>query len=110
MARQYYCKLVRDKIPDILAQKNIRCFVERVTDDSEKHKLLKQKLLEEVTEYISSNDQNELIDIFEVIAALAGDIHKFKALDFSDARYKKLEEKGGFTFGKVLIFTEEQEV
>jgi predicted house-cleaning noncanonical NTP pyrophosphatase (MazG superfamily) len=108
MKRQYHCKLVRDKIPDVLREKNIYCQTVHIDDYYEKLKLLKQKLLEEVIEFIDGDDVNELVDIWEVIAAIASTC-AFKFLDFEKVRTTKLDQNGGFHNGTMLIYTEEED-
>ena len=64
--KKYYNKLVRDKIPEIIEIAGKRAEI-RIADDSEYANLLKQKLLEEVDEYMQSNNPDELADIIEVV-------------------------------------------
>ena len=63
-------KLVRDNIP-FICKKNGQIPETKILDDNEYTTALKQKLKEEVKEYLMSNDIEELADIIEVIEALA---------------------------------------
>lgn len=63
-------KLVRDNIP-FLCKNNEQIPETKILDDNEYTSALKQKLKEEVKEYLMSNDIEELADIIEVIEALA---------------------------------------
>lgn len=63
-------KLVRDKIPKIIESRWENA-ITRILDDSEYSIELKKKLLEEVNEFLESdNDSEELADILEVVYAL----------------------------------------
>ncbi len=63
-------KLVRDNIP-LICEKNGQTPKTKVLDDEEYTSALNAKLKEEVGEYLTSNDIEELADIVEVIEALA---------------------------------------
>ena len=68
-----YPKLVRDNIPNIILKNNPAgtAIKYRKLDDVEYRNALKNKLCEEVLEYLESDDVKELADILEVIFALA---------------------------------------
>lgn len=87
-----YNKLVRDKIPEILDEKNIP-YEKRIADDKEYKNELIKKLLEETNEFIETPTEEELADIIEVIESLK------KLSEYSnveEARLNKKEERGGF--------------
>jgi len=87
-------KLVRDKIPEILKEKDEK-FELKIANDTEYWKLLKKKLEEEVKEFLESENTEELADILEVIYAIC----KFKGIKIEDIeriRKEKLEKYGGF--------------
>jgi predicted house-cleaning noncanonical NTP pyrophosphatase (MazG superfamily) len=67
-------KLVRDRIPEILAARGIKHEV-RVADRGERLDLLQAKIEEELAEYLAATDDEarlgELADVWEVILALA---------------------------------------
>lgn len=87
-------KLVRDKIPAIIAASG----EQPITYEAhpvEYTTRLRDKLGEEVDEYLASGDPGELADILEVVRALAalagiypGGLEKLRAA--------KAEERGGF--------------
>ena len=89
-------KLVRDKIPQIIRSKGEEPIIG--TADTEEYRIrLRDKLREEVEEYLASdNDREELADILEVLYALAEqagtDQHELEKL-----RAAKAEKRGGFT-------------
>jgi len=88
-------KLVRDKIPQIIRSKGEEPII--YTADTEEYCIrLRDKLREEVEEYLASdNDREELADILEVLYALARqagtDQHELEKL-----RAAKAEKRGGF--------------
>ena len=88
-------KLVRDKIPEIIRSKGQEPVI--YTADIEEYRIrLRDKLREEVEEYLASdNDREELADILEVLYALAGqagtDHQQLEKL-----RAAKAEKRGGF--------------
>lgn len=88
-------KLVRDKI--ITITQNPENFYQ--TDNKEEIlTLLKEKLNEEVSEYLESEELEELADIIEVCIALAIHTgHEYK--DLSWTRKKKMHSRGGFYEG-----------
>ena len=63
-------KLVRDNIPSI-CEKNGQIPETKILDDENYTSALKTKLKEEVEEYLSDYNIEELADIIEVIEALA---------------------------------------
>lgn len=97
-----YCKLVRDNIPEIIGE---GALVDTLTD-KEFAVFLERKLDEELAEYHESHDAEELVDILEVVIALA----ETKGLSFDDLmalRNKKAEEKGTFSQKVFLIAVRE---
>ena len=63
-------KLVRDNIP-LICEKNGQTPETKILDDENYAAELKAKLIEEVEEYLTDNNLEELADILEVIEALA---------------------------------------
>jgi predicted house-cleaning noncanonical NTP pyrophosphatase (MazG superfamily)/predicted RNase H-like nuclease len=96
-----YNKLVRDKIPEVIANTGKGCAVDLVYG-KERYKLLENKLKEEVEEFLQDKNLEELADIMEVVFGLA------ESLGYSEAelmkkRDEKREERGGFKEGVVLL-------
>jgi len=89
-----YNKLVRDKIPSIIESKGESCST-HVADDNEYKLKLKEKLFEEVSEYVEIENIEELADILEVIDALIID-RGFDREEIDRVKNEKREKKGGF--------------
>jgi predicted house-cleaning noncanonical NTP pyrophosphatase (MazG superfamily) len=96
-----YNKLVRDKIPEIIMKSGKSCIVEKV-NDKEKYILLKEKLQEEVNEFLEADNLQELGDIMEVLFGLAKSLG-YSEKDLMKKRDEKREERGGFEEGVVLL-------
>ncbi len=94
MKSKIYNKLVRDKIPEIIAASGKECVCEKLSDE-QYIKMLNEKLLEEVGEYLESESVEELADIGEVIHAIL-DFKNVSIEEFQKVRIEKLEARGGF--------------
>ena len=93
-------KLVRDRIPEIIAGIGQTCKT-RTLSQEEYLAALKDKLREEVAEYEESGALEELADILEVVRALAeADGHTAEELE--RVRAAKAEARGGFRMGLFL--------
>ncbi|XVV02472.1 nucleoside triphosphate pyrophosphohydrolase [Actinosynnema sp. CA-248983] len=88
-------KLVRDRIPELIEREGRQACV-RVAQPNEYHHLLRQKLAEEVREFLDGDDPEELADILEVLLALAQDVG-LSAGDLETIRAVKAAERGAFT-------------
>jgi predicted house-cleaning noncanonical NTP pyrophosphatase (MazG superfamily) len=88
-------KLVRDKIPQIIRSKGQEPVI--YTADTEEYcRRLRDKLREEVEEYLASdNDREELADILEVLYALARQAGTDQQ-QLEKLRAAKAEKRGGF--------------
>ena len=89
-----YNKLIRDLIPDIIASDGSVAITQRL-DNHTFEAALKDKLLEEVDEFLVSNDVEELADILEVVYTIA----KLKGKDeesLDKLRKEKKFHRGGF--------------
>ena len=89
-----YDKLVRDRIPEIIQKKGEKALT-HTADDDEYWQKLKEKLSEEVNEFLREDSLEELADILEVIHALA-EAKPAKFGEVEEIRRKKLADRGGF--------------
>lgn len=100
-----YNKLVRDKIPEMMANSELHALF-RSLSSSEYMNFLEKKLDEEVEEFHESKDVEELADILEVLIAIASE--KGYSVDRLWAeRLKKRTERGGFERKILLVGVEE---
>lgn len=103
---EYYGKLVRDNIPDLIADEG-KGYKAKILDDHGTilHTLL-EKLDEEMSEFKEDHSVEELVDILEVIYSIA----EFKGVseaELNNLRDEKLKERGGFDKKYYLIYVEE---
>ena len=104
MTEMLYNKLVRDKIPEIIAQQGESANI-RVLSDKEYTAALEQKLDEETREFHKERNLEELADILEVIYALAEDLGYSKD-DLLQVYNQKHEKRGGFR-NRVFLISKE---
>ena len=97
-----YNKLVRDKIPEIIAGDNGKTCVTRIMEDDEYLETLNTKMQEELKEYLESGDVEELADLEEVLRAIL-DVKKVSYEEFEKIRNAKVDKRGAF---KKKIFLE----
>ena len=93
--RKTYNKLVRDKIPEIIESEGQTCQT-HILSNNEYIKALESKLDEEVAEYHTDKNLEELADITEVIHALCV-AHGYSIHDLESIRLKKANNKGTFS-------------
>ncbi len=89
-----YDKLVRDYMPERIAQKGGKAIV-HVAQDQEYWAKLKEKLQEEVEEFVETEDEEEIADILEVIQAIE-QYKNWDPLEISRIKEKKARERGRF--------------
>lgn len=89
-----YNKLIRDRIPEIIEADGRKAICETLGDQDYLN-FLKEKLIEEVTEFNDSESLEELADIGEVMHAIL-DYKGISLEQFQKARQEKLEKRGGF--------------
>jgi predicted house-cleaning noncanonical NTP pyrophosphatase (MazG superfamily) len=89
-----HAKLVRDKIPQIIRATGVEPLI-RVADAAEYRVLLRAKLVEEVDEFLASDDPTELADVLEVVLTLADDLGVDQE-HLEHMRTAKALERGGF--------------
>lgn len=89
-----YNKLVRDKIPEYIKSKG-GVPITHVADDAEYWQKLKEKLQEEVNEFMEAESIEEMADILEVIDAVL-DFKNFNKEELQKVKNKKADERGKF--------------
>ena len=89
-----YNKLVRDNILEIISCNNQKSSYHIATDEEYKNKLL-EKLEEEISEFITDKNEEELADIFEVIEHIITTFNFNKEKIF-EIKEQKAEKNGKF--------------
>jgi len=89
-----YDKLVRDKIPKIIKGKG-KIPKTHIASKKEYYKKLKEKLQEEVDEFLKAETKEEFADVLEVLDAI-GNFKKFTRKEILYIKNKKAEERGRF--------------
>lgn len=89
-----YHKLIRDKISEIIKADGKVC-VTRILSDEEYVDALEKKLNEEVAEYQTDKNLEELADILEVLQAICI-ARGYTLEELETVRAKKAKERGGF--------------
>lgn len=89
-----YDKLVRDKIPEYIKSKG-NVPISHIADEDEYWQKLREKLQEEVDEFLKDEKLEEIADILEVIDAIC-DHQKFDKHELAVIKDKKAEERGKF--------------
>jgi predicted house-cleaning noncanonical NTP pyrophosphatase (MazG superfamily) len=100
-----YNKLVRDRIPEIIAASGKQCITEILSDAAYLEKL-NEKLREELDEYLQDHDLSELADLLEVIYAVAQATGMTKE-ELEQVRVAKADQRGGFERKILLVGVEE---
>lgn len=101
-----YNKLVRDKIPEIIQAKGDTCKTEILSDEAY-IKLLDRKLNEEVAEYQTGKNIEELADILEVVYGIAK-AKGYGVSELEQIRLEKAEKRGGFDKKILLVEVNEK--
>ena len=95
-----YCKLVRDRIPEIIEASGKTCVTEILLDD-EYLRMIDTKLDEELAEYHKDQNIEELADLMEVIYA-AAIARGYTIEQLEKVRAEKAEKRGSFQ-KKILL-------
>ena len=107
MPRIFYDKLIRDRIPEIIAQSGKSCRVESMTDDEYELELAK-KLVEEAGEVEQADNDHiktELADLLEVVDALLV-LKGISRHSLRAEQRRRRSERGGFEKRIKLLWTE----
>ncbi len=93
-------KLIRDKIPLIIAKENKKPLF-HIAKKEEYILHLKNKLLEEVNEFIDNEDVEEIADILEIIYSIC-EQKKISIEEIEEIRLEKKQAKGSFK-NKIIL-------
>lgn len=103
--KKVHNKLVRDFIPQIIDQDGKKAHV-RTLDEKEMIICLKNKLIEEVNEYLENESVEELADVLEVIYALCQN-KKISIEELERTRKRKKIARGSFDERVFLEYVED---
>ena len=95
-----YNKLVRDRIPEIIEASGKSCVTEILSDEANL-RMVDAKLDEELAEYHSDQNIEELADLLEVIYAAAM-ARGYTLEQLESVRAAKAEKRGAFA-NKILL-------
>lgn len=101
-----YHKLIRDKIPEIIASQGKVCVTEVLTD-AQYLKMVDAKLDEELAEYHADQNIEELADLLEVLYAAAA-ARGYTKEQLEQVRQEKEQKRGAFR--KKLLLREVRDV
>ena len=104
MDTKKYNKVVRDKIPEIIAESGKKSNIKQL-DDTSFVAELEKKLIEEVNEYSESKDVEELADLLEVIYRIS-ELRGVNSDELDEIRKDKAEKRGKFESNLFLIDAE----
>ena len=104
MDTKKYNKVVRDKIPEIIAESGKKSNIKQL-DDTSFLAELEKKLTEEVNEYSESKDVEELADLLEVIYRIS-ELRGVSSDELDEIRKDKAEKRGKFDSNLFLIDAE----
>ena len=104
MDTKKYNKVIRDKIPEIIADSGKKYTLKQL-DDVLFLADLEKKLIEEVNEYTESKDVEELADLLEVIYRIS-ELRGVNSEELDEIRKDKAEKRGKFASNLFLIDAE----
>jgi len=99
-----YNKLVRDKIPRIIRE-NGENPITHIASEEEYWKKLKEKLKEEVDEFLENNSIEEMVDVFEIITEI-NNLNRWDLEEIIKLQEQKRKERGGFR-NRIILDTVE---
>ncbi len=109
MKRKVYKKLIRDKIPEIIAQDNAIAKISTL-NSADFSEALKNKLIEEAKELVLAKDKSDLIselaDILELIDSILLD-NKLTLTEVKKYQLDKKKKRGGFSQRLFLDYIDE---
>jgi predicted house-cleaning noncanonical NTP pyrophosphatase (MazG superfamily) len=90
-----YNKLIRDKIPEIIKENGENPII-HIASEEEYLKKLREKLQEEVKEFLEDENEAELADILKVMDTLV-EAKGYNKEKVQEIKTKREKERGGFS-------------
>jgi len=103
--KKHYNKLVRDRIPEIIQEAGKTCVCSRVEGEV-LLRYAREKLLEEINEFLTEPCAEEAADIMEIFHLLC-DLYGIRDSHIMSQATAKRITKGGFDQGLVLAWVKE---
>lgn len=106
-----YNKLVRDKIPEIIAKQGKKVTCRRLEGDELKQ-ALKDKLIEEAHELAQAETKKQMVEEMADVESVLAAIRITHGIDYSDVHIERLCKdswKGTFAAGQFLERVEEEQ-
>jgi predicted house-cleaning noncanonical NTP pyrophosphatase (MazG superfamily) len=107
MDTKKYNKVIRDKMPEIIADSGKKYTLKQL-DDASFLAEIEKKLIEEVNEYSESKDIEELADLLEVIYRIS-ELRGVNSDELDEIRKEKAEKRGKFASNLFLIDAEKND-
>jgi predicted house-cleaning noncanonical NTP pyrophosphatase (MazG superfamily) len=107
MAKYFFNKLVRDKIPQVIKARGGSYEIEKVSTKVSLT-LLKKKLIEESKEVlVAERDEilNELCDVLQILVSIS-ELEKIKFLDIQKKMKEKEKTHGAYKKGVFLVWSD----
>ena len=104
--KKHYNKLVRDRIPEIIQEAGKTCVCSRVEGEV-LLRYAREKLLEEVNEFLTEPCAEEAADIMEIFHLLC-DLYGIRDSQIMAIGTAKRVTKGGFNDGTVLSWVQDK--
>lgn len=105
-------KLVRDKVPDLIASSGMRAIM-TVVHGEEELEAMRKKIVEEANEVASATDRSEIIseiaDLTEILLAFRKRL-KISDTEIFEAQNSKRRSHGAFEKGNMLISISDETV
>ena len=105
--RKNYNKLIRDKIPEIIA-KTGKVFKVEIMNKEDYQKALLHKLVEEANEAQKADKNKLVIELVDLLEAIDSIMEEFEIseTDVLNIKVERREERGGFKNRLRLLWTE----
>ena|SRR5680860_212633 len=110
MSKIFYNKLIRDRIPEKIANNGEKCEVRNITDDSEFQQELLKKVAEESSALSRARTREEFIDEYADLMVVLDTLTmqlKLSEAEVSLALKENLERKGGYEKSIFLLWSED---
>ena len=103
--RKNYNKLIRDKIPELIEESGRQVSTKKLSQEEYLQALI-DKIVEEINDYRSSENEEEIADIYEVLDCLV-ELKEYEPMHIDYLRMKKRDAQGSYKDRILLEYVEE---